>query len=229
MSGAEARLTYTRDSCCILVKSRVQLVGYSVTGRPWTGHYLLKIGPASVLYPTSCIPQYGETNMTKKFTSSELVAAITAWGKAGSEWIKQGQELAMASLQHLEDHGDTGYLNRLYLAMPKGTKSSAMIQWILAFSRLEANTGEDKSEKPFIAVKGNGKVNKLEEAAKKPWYDFKPEPKPDEVFDFQAAMLALIKKAKGKTHIAHADLLAQCEALVSNDTTADTPDPLSST
>lgn len=170
-------------------------------------------------------------------TKQELIAdvgdlnkAIDAWGKAGQKWTKQGHHLAMSALTLLATSGDVGPVNRLYLAMPKGTKSSAMAEWLLTFGKLVPTEGDNAKTKPFSYAKD--KANDLEAAAKKPWYDFKPEPSVLEVFDVTAAVHAFLKATAAKAAKAQSstglDILDQIKGLLPDDDTepAGQADPL---
>lgn len=141
----------------------------------------------------------------------ELDKAIVAWGTKGKKWAEEGHMLAMSALTAMSKHNDIGPVNRLYLAMPKGTKSSAMVAWLLAYGAIVANEGEDKADKPLKYTKD--KEYKLTEAGKDPWFNFKPEPKADEVFDLAKAVEGIIKKAQGK-ELVHGELLTGLQGLV---------------
>lgn len=143
--------------------------------------------------------------------STELLKAITAWGAKGKKWAEEGHLLAMSALTMMSKHNDIGPVNRLYLSMPKGTKSSAMVAWLLAYGAVIANEGEDKADKPLKFT--NDKKYNLADAAKNPWFNFKPEPKADEVFDLAKAVEAIIKKAQGK-QLVHAELLTGLQGLL---------------
>lgn len=144
---------------------------------------------------------------------SELNARIDRWGKRGQKWAQEGQELALSCLQHLADHGDIGFCNRLYLSMPKGTKSSAMASWLLTYGQLEANT--DKATKASAPFKfSREKATDVEGAAADPWFEHKPEPSADQVFDLQKALAAVLRKASKASHVEHSELLEGLMALV---------------
>ena len=155
---------------------------------------------------------------------ADLNKAIDNWGTRGSKWTKDGQVLAMAALRLHAASGDIGPVNRLFLAMPKGTKSAAMAEWIITHCGMVANTGEDKKTKPFL----HDKERASDEAAgaKNPWYSFQPEKTPDQVFDVLAAVQAIIKKASKAETVEHGDLLAQLAAMAGVDTEAGDSDPL---
>lgn len=136
--------------------------------------------------------------MTTLITDKKaLNEAIEAWGVTGKEWTKKGHILAMSALSMLAAHGDIGPVNRLYLAMPKGTKTTAMAEWLLTFGKLVPTEDKEKAKsQPFTYSKE--KANNLEGAAKKPWFEFKPEPTVLETFDVQAAVKAAIKAIEQK-------------------------------
>jgi hypothetical protein len=100
--------------------------------------------------------------------------------------------------------------------MPKGTKSSAMGSWLLTHGALVANT--DKGSKTAMPFKyDKSKTTDLEAAAKDPWYDHKPEPDADQIFDLQKALEAIIKKAGKAKQVAHGELLEGVAALLGVD------------
>lgn len=162
-------------------------------------------------------------------SSDELLKAIASWGTRGAKWAAEGHMLALSALTLLAAHGDVGPVNRLYLAMPKGTKSSAMAEWLLTFGRVVPTEDSDVAKtKPFTYSKD--KVTDLEAAAKKPWFEFKPEPAVLECFDVQAAVVAFIKATEAKIAKAqtstHTELLTGLQALVVVDSAMADADPL---
>lgn len=92
--------------------------------------------------------------------------------------------------------GDIGPINRLYLAMGKGTRKSALTSWFLTYGKVSANTDKDSNKiKPFLFDKE--KVADLDGGMADPWYDHKVDPTPDEVFDAGKALGMLLKKLNG--------------------------------
>lgn len=145
---------------------------------------------------------------TKTFTKT-----LKMIGTTGVKLDGMIQECGLFALEHAEAHQDLCHVNGLYNALPKGTRKSALTGWLLAFGKVKANTGKDKAERPFAFDKE--KETDLDGAAETPWFEFKPDAAPDEVFDLQKAMMALLKKARklkadGK-QIAHAEMLAELE------------------
>lgn len=143
----------------------------------------------------------------------KLGAAIESIGRRGAKLDADIQLAALSSINRIELHGDVGYLNRLYLAMPKGSRSSALVEWALAFGKVAANTDPaTKKEQPFLFAKD--KTTNLAGADAKPWFTFKPEKAPDEVFDLQAAIATLLRKASNKAlKEGQTDMLQKLKAL----------------
>lgn len=145
-------------------------------------------------------------------SKEDLDKAIKRIGSAAAKLDKDIQDAAMSCLKHLHDHGDIGFVNRLYLALGKGHRKQALSSWFLTYGKLAANDGEGKDTKPFVYAKER-QAGDLNAAAIDPWFDHKPDPKPDQVFDVLAEVQKLIKRAKGKD-LAHAELLTGLQALV---------------
>lgn len=147
----------------------------------------------------------------KLLNKDEIVKAIESIKTRGAKLDSDIHVAACSALAIKTQHGDTMFLNRLYLALPKGTRKQAMTSWVLKYAGVLANTGPNKAEQPFVHSKEL--AADLEGAKADPWYDHKPDPKPDEVFNVLDAVAAILKKAKGK-ELAHAELLAPLAALV---------------
>ncbi len=154
--------------------------------------------------------------------AGELDKAITAWGAKGKKWANEGHHLAMSAITLMSKANDIGPMNRLLLAMPKGTKVKSMKEWMLAFAPLIENEGESAADKPLIYTKD--KAFNLVDAAKNPWFNFSPEAATDPVVDLLKLTMAVIKKAKsGKegVQLVHAEMLSKLEALAEEFTTAE--------
>jgi len=128
---------------------------------------------------------------------AKLNKAIDSIASRAKKLDNEIQVAALSAIAHVEKCGDIGPVNRLFLALGRGHRKSALTAWLLAFGKVSANVGEDKKDKPFVYDRE--KVTNLEEADAHPWYEFKPDAPPDQVFDIQAAVAALIKRAEGKT------------------------------
>lgn len=122
------------------------------------------------------------------------------------------QAAGVGCLDHLNKHGDVTLFNRLYQALPKGARKSAMTAWALAFGQVAANTGDNKKEAPFVYDKT--KTTQLAEAMANPWFDFSPDKLPDEVFDVRAALASLLKRAAKSPDVNDSELYAKLQELV---------------
>lgn len=119
------------------------------------------------------------------------IKAIAAAGKKLDDRI---QKAGIDVLEHFAEHKDTGLVNRLYLALSRGARKTAMASWLLAYCAVVPNTDpKTKADQPFIYDKTK-KTDPLA-AAQDAWYDHKPDATPDEVFDLQKAVKALLAKA----------------------------------
>lgn len=113
---------------------------------------------------------------------------------AGATLEGRIQACGVSVLEHFTEHKDTGLVNRLYQALPKGARSTALASWLLAYGALAANKdAKTKADQPFVYDREK-KTDALG-AAQDMWFNHKPEKAPDQVFDLQLAIRALLKKA----------------------------------
>ena len=78
-----------------------------------------------------------------------LNKSIKAIATSGAKRVEQIQEAAVACLEQCADHGNTTYLNQLYLACRKGERD-ALGRWALKFGNVKANLKKDtKATAPF--------------------------------------------------------------------------------
>lgn len=134
------------------------------------------------------------------------IKSITTMGKKYDALVHQA---AVSAVDHHAKTGDVGYMNRLYLALGKGTRKAALSSWYLSYGGVLANTEGNKKEMPFKHSKD--KNADVTAGTLDPWYDHKPDAEPDQVFDLAVAIEAIIKKAKGK-QLQHGELLTYLQA-----------------
>ena len=133
-------------------------------------------------------------------TTAQLTKQITFMQRAGAKLDAYIQTTAIDVLEHYAEHTDIRLVNRFFLAMPKGSRHAAMIEFILCNFAVVPNTDQStKKEAPF--ANALDKVNDLAGAQAKPWYEYKPSPAPDMVMDLQAEVRKLLKKAAGKAAV----------------------------
>ena len=151
--------------------------------------------------------------MTKKSTTIDLStvagmkAAIASIGRRGKKLDADIQNCGIATLAHIEAHGDTTLFESLYDNMPKGSRRNALVAWGIEFGKVRLLTDAEKAalkakDKPVPTFKYDGKATtNIEGATATSWTEFKPEPSPAEAMDVMAAIEALIKKVNGKAGI----------------------------
>lgn len=164
---------------------------------------------------SSCIPQGLSDAIMKLLTKAELPKAIDSITKRGRILDTDIHQAACSAIAIKGEQGDTMFINRLYLALPKGTRAAALTAWLLQFGGVVANdgtTGKSKAEQPFLHTKD--KLVDVEEGMKQPWFDFKPDPAPDKVYDVLALLMKVVKGAKGKEQVVHGELLSAVAALI---------------
>jgi len=136
---------------------------------------------------------------------NQSIASIKTTGQKLDALI---QSTAMEVLEHFQTHRDTGLVNRLFLALPKGTRGIALGQWLLRFVAVKVNTNmETKKDQPFVfdtsKVDAMMADDTLTRAAAVMWYDLKPEKALDEVFDVQTAFKAILRHIERSVKVEH--------------------------
>lgn len=136
--------------------------------------------------------------------------SITSIKTSGAKLDALIQSTAVDVLEHFQTHRDTGLVNRLFLALPKGTRGVALGQWLLRFVAVKVNTNaETKKEQPFVfdasKVAAMMAEDTLTRAKAVLWHDLKPEKALDEVFDVQTAVRSMLRKIEKSTKVEHFD------------------------
>ena len=127
--------------------------------------------------------------------TKELNSRIDALGRANLKVESDIHELGMACLEHTEKHGDTMPMNRLVNVLRR-TQYQAFLEWAMAFGKFVKNTDKvTKASQPLVYAKG--KATDIEAAKAKPWFMFADDKATAtaKAFDFQVAMMQLLKKA----------------------------------
>ena len=120
---------------------------------------------------------------------------IDALGTANLKVEAEIQAVGLVCLAHTEQHGDTMPMNRLMNALRR-TQHQAFMEWALAFGKYAKNTDKaTKASQPVVYDKS--RTTDIEAATAKPWFMFADDKAEAEkkAFDFQAAVMSLLKKA----------------------------------
>ena len=132
--------------------------------------------------------------MNKFSDIASLNKELASIKAAGAKLDSRIQDAAVSVLCHFAKNQDNGLVNRLYMALPAGARKTAMTSWLLAHCAVVANKDKaTKNEQPFVYAKN--KTTNPEAGAADPWYKHKADKAPDEVFDLQKAVKALLAKA----------------------------------
>lgn len=132
---------------------------------------------------------------------------IDALAKANLKVESEIQALGLVCLEHVEKHGDVTPLNRLFNALRR-TQFQAFGEWAFAFGKVSKSTNKETMALLPLAY-DKSKTTDLEAAIAKPWFEF-ADSKADatkKAFDFQQAVMSLIKKAAANG-IDHAKLVS---------------------
>lgn len=152
---------------------------------------------------------------------SALRKAIKEIGATGAKLDALIQETAVGIIEHHAEHKATVLVNELFLALPKGSRKTAMASWLLAYASVVVNTDANtKTDRPF--VHDSTKADKPEAAAEDMWYNHKPEKAIDETFDLQKAIASVLARAGKAGVLKHGDgdtlkALAKCVGIAESD------------
>jgi hypothetical protein len=129
--------------------------------------------------------------MDLKVLNKKIAALKVANLKVESEI----QALGLVCLEHIENHGDVTPLNNMFHALRK-TQFQAFAEWAFSFGKVSKNTNKATMEALPLAY-DKAKKTDLEGAIAKPWFDFADDKAKAtaKAFDFQTAMMQLLKKA----------------------------------
>lgn len=132
--------------------------------------------------------------MNKFSDLASLNKELASIKAAGAKLDSRIQHAAVAVLYHFDKNHDNGLVNRLYKALPEGSRKTAMTSWLLTHCAVSANKDKaTKQEQPFVYDRN--KKTDPEAGAADTWYSHKPDKAPAEVFDLQKAVRALLAKA----------------------------------
>ena len=125
----------------------------------------------------------------------QLNKKIDALGKVNVKVESTIQELGLACLAHCEQHGDTMPMNRLVNVLRR-TQFQAFTEWVLAFGKFQKNMDKATKESQPLAYDKSRKTD-IKGATDKPWHMFADDKATAtaKAFDFQAAVMQLLKKA----------------------------------
>lgn len=132
-------------------------------------------------------------------TTVEINKAIESIAKRGQKLDADIHVAGVSVLKHVAEHGDTTLLDKLVLAMPKGSRKSAFCEWALAFGNVRMLDRSDSADAAAIEqgrLFAKDKTKQFDEvgAIAKKWYEFKPEPDLLQSFDAAAEVKRMMSR-----------------------------------
>ena len=120
---------------------------------------------------------------------------IDALGKRNQSVEADIQTLGLACMAHTEAHGDIMPMVRLMNVLRR-TQHQAFMEWAMAFGKYQKNIDKATRETQPVAF-DKARTTDIEGATAKPWFMFADSKLDAEkkAFDFQAAVMSLLKKA----------------------------------
>ena len=139
-------------------------------------------------------------NATPALIQPEFILGAAEINRACATIAEKGQKLddfiqytALSVLNHIQLHGDVTVANRLFADMPKGSRKTALAEFLVKFGKIDIETDRNKAKTaPFMYARN--KVTNMEGARAKPWYDHKKDPAPIDTLDIHALIAQLVKR-----------------------------------
>ena len=155
--------------------------------------------------------------------SKALHKAIESIAKRGARLDADIQTAGLSCIDQAARHGNTMPMDRLYNALPNGSRRLALVEWLLNYAPVKVL--DKREDKDAISA---GRVFKLdrekkadiEGADETPWYEFKKEREAVDAFDVLASVESFVKKweaamKKGITVEHKAEAIARLKEIIS--------------
>lgn len=126
---------------------------------------------------------------------AHINASIESIRKKGAAFDKLVQDTALHVLDHAHKHNDLDVVNRLIVAMPKGSRSQSLAVWFCKFGKLQPNDSKEKEVlivKPLVWNK-NGALDRAKAEATL-WHAVLKDKPLVEVFDIEAKFASFMKQ-----------------------------------
>lgn len=167
----------------------------------------------------------------------EFILGASEINRASDTIAEKGQKLddfiqytALSVLNHVQLHGDVTVANKLFASMPKGSRKTALADFLVKYGKMVVETDRNKAKgNPFAYDKS--KATNIEAARAKPWYEHKKEPDPIDSLDVHAMITMLVKRIErdeskgGKIEGDNVTLLTELKLLAARPVAAAQPAP----
>lgn len=134
----------------------------------------------------------------KSMTKAEIEKAITSVANRGKKLDDDIQLAGLNILAHVDTHGEVSLANKLYHALPKGSRRNALVEWFLMYGKITINTDKESAKEFPLVFRKDGSTD-TDAASAMPWYNCKPEKSVQEEFDFSKNLTSLINHIKRAT------------------------------
>ena len=135
--------------------------------------------------------------MTKPFdftTPAKISAGITSLAKTGKTLQAKAHALAVATLNHADQHNDCTLFQRLHDSLPSMSRTNALKAWGLHYGPIRWDNKANDGKGAFRISRPANYAFDVEAAASKPFYEFEKEAK-FKAFDLEKSFNALLKRA----------------------------------
>lgn len=132
-------------------------------------------------------------------SASNFDKALAKFVSATKDSMTNARLCAEMAIAHFAEHGNTIWLQRFFDAMPQNwTRKQAFLKWAVAHSPLAMVNKKFIKDTSETAMPFN-----IEDAVKKPFWDFAPEMEPISYSadDLKAALVNLVKRYQGKRYL----------------------------
>lgn len=126
-----------------------------------------------------------------------LNSKINLIAKAGAKLDDAIWQAGASALAIVNEHGQTGPVNKLISVMPNGSRKERLIAWMMAYGKVR-KAGKAKEAEGVYMVYDKDREANTDGATEQPWYSFEVQ-KAEAVkteWDAAKAAMALIKRYK---------------------------------
>lgn len=134
--------------------------------------------------------------------SAQMETAIKSIAGRGAKFQADVHQCAVSALAHFEQHGDHTLLNKLILALPKSSRTNALVAWALHFGNLATNDDKSTRAKSIVVKASEARTTPFDVAAciAAPFWSFKATEgvSPWSFETFEASLVKSLTTAYGK-------------------------------
>lgn len=155
--------------------------------------------------------------------SDAIHKAIKSIQTRGANLDQSIQLAGLSILQHIEECGDTTLADKLFDAMPKGSRRVMLAEWFMAFGLIRALSAKDKDDAKRLQAGAHFGIDRtrktdLAAAEAKPWFEMKKQEAAAEALDVYKSVRAVLARLSaaakdGREIVNKEKALAEVESL----------------